>query len=366
MIIGVDGNEANVEKLVGVSVYTLKLLEYFKKNADSHLRFKIFLKYPPLNHLPKENDFFRYKVVKGPLWSQVTLPLHFFKEIIKKEKLNVFFSPAHYAPRFLPFKSVVTVHDLSYFYFPEEFLKKDLYQLKNWTAYSVKRAQKVIAVSKTTKKDLIKFYKLPEEKIKVIYNGWEKKSVKPKKPNFNLRPKKFILFVSTIQPRKNIVRLATAFDKFKKETQADLKLVIAGKKGWLYQKIFYDVEKFQAKNEIIFTDYLSENELAWLYKNALFFVHPSLYEGFGLPVLEAFSRSLPVACSFTGALPEVAGEAGVYFDPLNVDDIKDKIEKLWKDKALREKLKKQGKQRLKEFSWEKCGKETLEVITGVI
>ena len=362
MIIGIDGNEANVKNLVGVSVYTLRLLEYFRKKANKDLKFKIFLKHPPLKHLPKENNFFKYKVVKGPLWSQITLPLYFLKELFNKEKINVFFSPAHYAPRFLPFKSVVTIHDLAYFYFPDEFLKKDLYQLKNWTTYSVKRAQKVIAVSKTAKKDLIRFYNLPEEKIKVVYNGWERKRVKPKKPNFNLKSKDFILFVSTIQPRKNIVRLTQAFDKFKKETSSALKLVVSGKKGWLWKKIFDEIEKLESKNEIVFTGYASEKELAWLYENALFFVHPGIYEGFGMPVLEAFSYNLPVACSFTGALPEVAGEAALYFDPKNVEEIKDKIKKLAEDKKLRKELAKKGKEQLKKFSWEKCGKETLEVL----
>ncbi len=365
MIIGVDANEANVKNLVGVSVYTLKLLEFFKKSANERLKFLIYLKKPPLKHLPKENKFFKYKVVKGPLWSQITLPLYFAKEVFQKEKPQVFFSPAHYAPRFCPYKTVVAIHDLSYFHFPNEFLKKDLYKLKNWTKYSVEKAVKIIAVSKTTKKDLIKFYNLPEEKVIVIYNGWERKKIKPKKPSFKLKPKTFALFVSTIQPRKNIVRLATAFDKFKKETNSDLKLVIAGKKGWLWKQIFYEIENLENKKDIVFTGYVNESELAWLYKNALFFLHPSLYEGFGLPVLEAFSWNLPVACSFAGSLPEVANEASLYFDPLNIEDIADKIKKLWEDKALREKLKKQGKERLKNFSWEKCGKETLEVITNV-
>lgn len=366
MIIAIDGNEANVEQLVGVSVYTLKLLENFKEKANSNLKFLIFLKYPPLNHMPQESKFFKYKVIKGPLWSQITLPFYLLTQIFKKEKIDVFFSPAHYSPRFLPFKSVVTIHDLSYFYFPEEFLKKDLYKLKNWTSYSVKRARKVIAVSKTTKKDLIKFYNLPSEKITVIYNGWEKKKVKPKRPDIkNLKEKNFILFVSTIQPRKNIVRLAKAFDKFKKETNSNLKLVIAGKKGWLWKKIFDEIEKLETKNEIIFTEYLSEENLAWLYKNALFFVHPSLYEGFGLPILEAFSYNLPVACSFTGALPEIAGDSALYFDPENIDEIKEKIKKLADDKELRKNLAKKGKERLKNFSWRKCAEETLEVLTSL-
>ncbi len=365
MHIAVDGNEANVENLVGVSVYTLKLLQQFQKKADKNLRFTVFLREKPKPHLPEPTEFFRYKFVWGPfLWSRIFLPFALLKAKLAGG-FDVFFAPAHYSPKFIFTKLVVAIHDLSHFHFPKEFLKKDLYKLKNWTKESVEKAEKIIAVSKTTKKDLIKFYNLPDEKIKVIYNGWEKTQVKPKKTKINLKPKKYCLFVSTIQPRKNIARLAQAFDKFKKQTRSDLRLVIAGKKGWLWKDIFRQIEKLENKDQIIFTGYVDDAELAWLYKNALFFIHPSLYEGFGLPVLEAFSWGLPTACSFTGSLPEIAGEASIYFNPLDIDDMADKIRKLWEDGNLRERLSRQGKQRLKDFSWKKCGQETLEVIRSI-
>src|SRR3989344_7936592 len=175
MIIGIDGNEANVSEKVGVSIYTLKLLEYFEKKATINQQFVVFLKNKPNIDLPPENEFYKYAVIRGNLlWSQTFLPLELYKRKALGQKIQVFFSPAHYIPRFCPIPTVVTIHDLSYFYYPDEFLKKDLYQLKNWTKYSVEKARKIIAVSNTTKKDLIKFYNLPEEKIEVIYNGYEK------------------------------------------------------------------------------------------------------------------------------------------------------------------------------------------------
>jgi hypothetical protein len=143
MIIGVDGNEANVEKRVGVSVYTLNLLQYFKKQSNEYLRFVIYFKNPPLSDLPNQNDYFQYKVIKGRMfWSQIFLPF----ELYKNKQVDVFFSPAHYIPRFCPVPTVVTIHDLAYLYFENDFLKKDLYQLKNWTKYSVNKAKKIIAV----------------------------------------------------------------------------------------------------------------------------------------------------------------------------------------------------------------------------
>ena len=154
MIIGVDGNEANVEKRVGVSVYTLNLLKYFKKQSNKDLKFKIYLKNSPLSDLPNQDNFFQYKVVPGKiLWSQIYLPL----QLYQKKDIDVFFSPAHYIPRFCPVPTVVTIHDLAYFYFEKDFLKKDLYQLKSWTKYSVNKASKIIAVSKTTKKILLNY-----------------------------------------------------------------------------------------------------------------------------------------------------------------------------------------------------------------
>ncbi len=176
MKIAIDGNEANVKERVGVSVYTFQLLLYFKKISSKDTEFIIFLKNKPLKSLPLENEYFKYEVVPGSiLWSQTSLPFRLYQSKFLKQKIDVFFSPAHYSPRLSPFNTIVTIHDLSYYYYPNEFLKKDLYKLKNWTKYSVNNAKNIIAVSKTTKKDIIKFYNIQENKISVIYNGYEKK-----------------------------------------------------------------------------------------------------------------------------------------------------------------------------------------------
>ncbi|GIW64802.1 MAG: glycosyl transferase family 1 [Patescibacteria group bacterium] len=362
MIIGIDGNEANVEKKVGVSTYTLNLLYYFKKKADKNTRFFVYLK-KPANNLPEPSKYFQYKIVKGSfLWSQIFLPLY----LRKHKEIDVLFSPAHYIPRFLNIPSVVTIHDLSYLYYPQDFLKKDLYQLKNWTEYSLKKAKKIIAVSKTTKKDIIKNYSIPEEKITVIYNGFEKnikyqiKDVKNKKIK-----NPYILYVGTLQPRKNIETLIKAFEKFK-HFYPEFKLTIAGKKGWLYEKIFELVKDLGLENDIYFTDYVTDIQLIFLYKNAFCFVLPSFYEGFGIPILEAMSYSCPVIASFASSLPEVGGDACLYFDPENVFDLVEKLKLLKEDKKLAKDLIKKGYQRIKQFSWKKCADETLEVIKGSI
>ncbi len=360
---GIDGNEANVEKKVGVSFYTLNLLRWFKKKANKNLRFLIYLKNKPNNDLPEENNYFKYKIIAGKfLWSQTYLPLNLFLE----KKINIFFSPAHYLPKFCPVKTVVTIHDLSFLYFPKEFLLKDLIQLKLWTKYSIKKANKIIAVSKTTKKDIIKNYNIPEEKIEVIYNGYEKISnTKSEKFTIKIQNKPYILYVGTIQPRKNINVLIEAFSKFKL-LYPEYQLIIAGKKGWLYKDIFKKVIDFGLEDCVFFTDYISENQLIFLYKNASCLVMPSLYEGFGMPLLEAMNFDCPVISSYSSSLPEIAGDAALYFDPNNYLDLVEKLKLLKENSDLKKDLIKKGKERIKQFSWKKTAEQTLDLIFNTL
>jgi glycosyltransferase involved in cell wall biosynthesis len=358
MVIGVDGNEANVQNKVGVSVYTLNLLNYFKKNSDRFTRFKIFLKEKPLPQLPSSSKYFSYEVVSGKFfWTQIFLPLRLFKK-----EIDVFFSPAHYGPRLCPIPLVVTIHDLSYIYYPDEFLKKDLYKLRNWTKYTVLKAKKIIAVSQSTKNDLIKIYKISPQKIKVIYNGFNQyKGIKASALKEKKLQKPYILYIGTLQPRKNLVNLIQAFYKFN-QIYPQFELIIAGKKGWLYQKIFEEVENLGIENKVFFTDYVTDHQLVYLYQNAFCLVMPSFYEGFGLPILEAMNFRCPVIASFSSSLPEVGGEACLYFNPQDVNDLTEKLMKLKNDILLRKKLIKKGKERIKLFSWDKCGQETLQIL----
>jgi len=362
MIIGIDGNEANVEHRVGVSVYTLNLLKYFQSHASKDTQFIVYLRNKPLVELPQTTKFFTYKIVWGPiLWSQLFLPLRLWIYKLSGNILHVFFSPAHYIPRFCPFKTVVTIHDLSYLYFPNEFLKKDLYQLKNWTEYALKNAAKIIAVSKTTKKDIVHEYSVPDEKISVIYNGYG--TIKSHPTPYPLSPKKnpYFLYIGTIQPRKNLKFLITAFSKFH-AANPSYKLIIAGKKGWLYEDIFKQVEWMGMKDYVLFPGFVSDEEKDSLYKKAAAFVLPSLYEGFGIPLLEAMAHGCPVISSFSSSLPEVGGEACLYFDPKNSDDLVEKMNSIVFDKELAKKLVNAGKKRVEDFSWLKTGENTLNLL----
>jgi glycosyltransferase involved in cell wall biosynthesis len=360
MIIGVDGNEANVKKRVGVSVYTLNLLRYFQAHATKDMQFIVYLRSVPQTDLPKSTEYFTYKVVWGTfLWSQLFLPLHLWFYKLSGKVIDIIFSPAHYIPRFCPFKTAVTIHDLSYLYFPDEFLKKDLYQLKNWTEYALRKSAKIIAVSKTTKKDIMHEYAIPENKIEVVYNGYE--NVSSKSTALNPMPFPYFLYVGTIQPRKNLSLLIEAFSQFH-SSHPTYKLIIAGKKGWLYESIFSQVKKLNLTDNVQFPGYVSNDEKINLYKHAVAFILPSLYEGFGIPLLEAMANGCPVLSSFSSSLPEIGGEACLYFDPKNSADLVEKMEYIIANRDHIKNLISAGKKRVEHFSWEETGENTFRIL----
>ena len=368
MLIGVDGNEANVLNRVGTGQYTYYLLKHWQKISSSKNSFRIYLSSPPGSWLPKENSYFSYSVFgPGKFWTQSALPIKLFFE---KNKPDVFFSPAHYSPRFSPIKTVVAIHDLAYLIHPKEFKKKDQQQLTSWTKYSVKQAQKIIAVSQNTKDDLVKFYQLPEGKITVIYNGFDQhrfhtnlaKSTSQKiKDKYQIKGD-YLVYLGTLQPRKNLESLIKALPEIINK-HPKIKLVVIGKKGWLYSTIFSLVESLNLTKAVVFTDFAPDDEVPFLIASAKVFVLPSLYEGFGITVLEAMACGVPVVVSKVSSLPEVVDEAGLYIDnPKNYAQIAQQINRILADEKLAEELTKKGLAQTKKFSWEKCAKETLETI----
>ncbi|OGH14357.1 MAG: hypothetical protein A2687_01885 [Candidatus Levybacteria bacterium RIFCSPHIGHO2_01_FULL_38_26] len=414
MVIGIDGNEANVDKRVGISEYSFELLRHFYenqksilrqrsgqeiKNQNHNLKFKIYLKNKPYSDFPKEEVWWQYSIF-GPtkLWTQFALPLNLYLE---RPRPDVFFSPTHYAPRFSPVPTVISIMDLSYIHFPQLFKKSDLYQLKNWTSYSLHNAKKVLTISKASRNDIIKEYKVAEDKVVVTYPGIKSEIRNPRfaarraKFETNTKYKKqmkktlkdkygingeYILFVGTLQPRKNIERLIEAFSLLchpkrsegsrdsspaNRRAQNDIQLVIVGKKGWLYEDILKAPKKFEIKDKVKFLDFVSDEDLPGFYENAICFVLPSLYEGFGLPVLEAMKYGCPVITSSVSSLPEAGGDAALYINPLDVEDIAKNLELIINNSELRKKLIEKGYEQVKKFSWEKTARETLDVLTQV-
>jgi glycosyltransferase involved in cell wall biosynthesis len=284
--------------------------------------------------------------------------------VLKNSGLNLL----HYGPRFSRTPYVVTIHDLSYIHFPELFNKDDLYQLKNWSKYSIQKSTHIIAVSKSTKEDVAKHYEIKPEKITVVYEGYDKSRFKPQPQSKvkNVKNKykikgKYIIFIGTLQPRKNIEKLIEALSILKNQ---DLKLVIVGKKGWLYDKILEKSKELNIQSKVIFTGFVPDEKIPDLLGGAEVYVLPSLWEGFGIPVLEAQACNVPVVVSNTSSLPEVVGESGILIDPQNTKAIASGIERAL-DPKTRNTLIKKGSENIKRFSWEKCAKESLIVLEKV-
>ncbi|MEI6690175.1 MAG: glycosyltransferase family 1 protein [bacterium] len=361
--IALDGNEANVVERVGTGQYAFNILTRWAGNTTYD--FHIYLRTQPVADMPKAGKNWHYHVV-GPnkAWTRLALPL----ALAQSHQHDVFWNPAHYLPPFTFGKSVVTIHDLAYEYFPELFLPKDLYQLTHWTKASVKHATHVIAVSSATKRDLVKLYRVPAGKISVIYNGYDQDIFNTK---FKLDPKKlqdhslssgaFILFVGTIQPRKNLINLIHAFGIMKDHGYKG-KLVIAGKVGWLADDTLAAVAHSSVKDDIVLTGYISDETRQLFNRYASVVVLPSLYEGFGMPLIEAMASGTPVAGSNNSSIPEVVGKGGELFDPSSPDSIAAAIFKVINSRTS---YSKQALAQAAKFSWDKCADETLKALVEV-
>lgn len=372
--IAIDGNEANVTNRVGSNMYAFKLLEAIEKitQHDSAWQCTVFLTAKPLNDMPKERIGWQYQQISPSKFAtQLALPLALFKQ---KSAFDLFFTPGHYAPRFCPLPYISSVMDLAYLHYPEQFQKKDLIQLRRWTRYSVKRAKQVIAISQFTKKEVHKHYKIPEKKISVVYPalGIENEHLKisPSSVKQSLKELKihapYILYVGTIQPRKNLVRTIQAFEevcsgwqtrsKGKKGESHLPQLVIAGKVGWLSGEVQRAYERSEFKNQMIMTGYVTDAQKAALYKGAQASVLLGLYEGFGMPSLESLAYGTVPIVSNSSSLPEVVGKEGITVNPENVSAIAKEMKKvlLTNRKVVHSK-------QVKKFTWEKSGAELLKL-----
>lgn len=377
MLVGIDGNEANVKARVGSNQYAFELLRAIYKLKTNH-SFIIYLQDQPLPDMPKKKKGWSYKVF-GPkrFWTRWRLPLelHF-----GKPRPDVFFTPGHYAPAFCPVPFVCSIMDLGFIKFPEQFTRKDLLQLACWTRRSVEKASHVLAISQATKNDIIKAYGVPSKKITVTYPGYDREKFNDRvKEQESERVKDkyrisgdYILFLGSLRPSKNIEGLLGAFKLVVSEQwsvvgkkklitnhQSPITLVVAGKKGWMYQSIFEAVKELELEQKVIFTDFVPDEEIPPLMAGAKVFVMPSFWEGFGIPVVEAMACGVPVVVSDAGSLPGVAGDAGVIVDPYSEEDIARGV-RLALEKGR--KLAQKGLEQAKKFSWEKAAQKTIEVL----
>jgi glycosyltransferase involved in cell wall biosynthesis len=345
--------------------------------------FVIFLRKENWHEYQPTNSNFK-KVLADYQWyglkEQILMPLK-----IWQAKLDLIHFPHFNVPIFCFSPLVITIHDLILKKFPTRrasTLGPIRYWLKN-LAYclviysAVKRARKIIAVSNYTKEDILKYFKIKPEKVKVVYEGAPEKKIKNQKhiskikntyqkskilKKYNIT-KQYLLYVGNAYPHKNLERLILAFKKLNKDYQGDLQLVLVGELDYFYQRL---QKQFSGLKEVIFTDFVSDQELTALYQNASLYVFPSLCEGFGLPPLEAMAYQLPVIASETSCLPEVLGPAAIYFNPEDIEDMAKKIKQVLEDRALQEKLISEGKKRIEKYSWTKMAQEILEVYRWIL
>lgn len=372
MRIGINGYEAVVPRFgfdkntglpnrVGSAEVCFELLVELEK-LDKKNEYTIYLPVEPTKDMPQERENWRYSVIPARrFWTLLKLP-----KTVRRDRPDVFFSPTHYAPPFIRCPEIISILDVSYKHFPEMFKKKDLYKLSLWGKYSVKKARKIITISQNSKDDIIKEYRVRAQKVEVIHLGIKDfKESKMKKEEalgvYGINSA-YVLFVGTLQPRKNVKRLIQSISLLKNKK---VKLVIIGKKGWMYEQIMSTPEKFGIEGRVVFLHDVTDDVLPVFYKNAECFVLPSLYEGFGLPVLEAMHYSCPVITSNISSLPEAGGDAALYVNPEDVLDIAAKIDEVLESEKLRDRMIKLGHEQIKKFSWEKAAKETLKVLEEV-
>lgn len=368
MIIGIDGNEANIKEAVGSNIYALKLLQHLNKLNKNNF-FTVYLKTSPNSNLPQGSQNWSYKILKpGKLWTRWRLPLDLY---LHKPRSNVFFTPGHYAPKFCPSPLAISIMDLSFLHFPEMFRKKDLYTLLNWTKDSIERANHIFTISQFSKNDIIKNYSIPEEKITVTYPGFENKlyfknitqeEIDKVKEKYQIK-NDYILHIGTLQPRKNLRKLIQAFADL--DTK-NLSLVISGKKGWFYKEILEESKKLKISSKVIFTGFVSQEEKIKLLKGANFMALISLYEGFGIPVVEAMAVGCPVVVSNTSSLPEIAGDHNIQVNPTSVKSITRGLHQaLQLNEDQRKEIIVKNDKLLTKYSWQKTATKTLEVLYDI-
>ena len=387
MRIQFDGVPICNEKLTGIGTYEKELCtRIVERHPNDEFEYTFF----SLNgrkakkKIMKQYESKNAKITGFPLLSaglykliQGVFPLPYSILFGKKNDVTHFFN--FLIPPGAKGKKVVTVHDFGFIRYPETVTRRTRIMLKSRLKRSIKRSDKIIVISEFTAKEFTELYGVPKEKMSVIYCGVDTEKfhkiecedecaeiLKAK----GLKDKGYFLYLGTIEPRKNIYALVGAYAKMVKRLESEGKeaypLVLAGKLGWYYDKILERIKAEGIEDRIILPGYLSEYEKVCLYSRARAFVFPSLYEGFGIPILEAMACGAPVLTANAASLPEVAGDAALLCDPKSEDDIAECMYALATDDSLCEKLEAAGYMRAKLFTWEKEADKLYDIYTSLL
>jgi glycosyltransferase involved in cell wall biosynthesis len=368
MLIGIDASRAVTTQRTGTENYALHLIRELLLLGNGH-RFRLYFRQaPPVGLFAADHE---ERVIPFPrVWTHVALS----REMLARPP-ELLFVPSHVLPLAHPRRSVVTVHDLGYHYHPEAHTTWQNLYLRWSTRHNARNASRILADSEATRQDLMHYYRTPPAKISVVYPGLDEKLVPVSDPALMARVRArygledpYLLYVGTLQPRKNLGRLVQAYGHLRSLLAGQApprpapRLVLAGKKGWLYEEIIGQTQALGLEGEVLLPGYVPEADLPALLSGALAFVFPSLYEGFGLPVLEAMACGAPVICSDTSSLPEVAGDAALLVNPREPEALAQAMLRLVLDGELRGELVARGLRQARHFSWRRCARETLAVL----
>jgi glycosyltransferase involved in cell wall biosynthesis len=361
MLIGIDASRATVARRTGTEAYSLHLIRALVSLPSEHSYRLYFNGPPPAGLLPAASHVEQCVIPSRRLWTHWRLAAQLFRQ-----RPDLLFVPAHVLPLIFPGPSAVTVHDVGYRLFPRTHPVFDRLYLDWTTRVNTIRAAVLVTDSEATRRDLLTHYRADPRKIVVAYPGYDE-SLRPVHDAGALAAVQdrygitgdYLLYIGTIQPRKNLVRLIDAFTSLP-ATDAPLQLVLAGSSGWLARPIRERAR--QAGVAVRMPGFVPDEDKAALYSGAAAFLFPSLYEGFGFPILEAMACGTPVVCSNTSSLPEVAGDAALLVDPLDTVAMASAIQRIVSDRSLRDDLAQRGFDNLQRFSWQGCARQVLTAI----
>lgn len=378
MKIGIDIRTLMDARYSGVPEYTFNLIKEILR-LDNYNEYRLF--YNSFGDCPNMPEFAgeKVKLIKynypNKIFNYLLCKIFNYPKIDKTLEADVFFMPhINFIGLSGRAKSVITIHDLSFLRYPEFFsARKNFWHKMVNVKNLLKKFDMVVAVSENTKRDIMELCGVNKDKIKVIYagvggefkNNIDREKLLEAKNKYKL-PDKFILYLGTVEPRKNVEGIIRAYNQLRiiNYELHDVKLVIAGGKGWKSENVYREWEKSEFKNDIIFLGYVDGEDKIYLYNLASVFIYPSFYEGFGFPPLEAMASGVPVIASYAASLPEVTGGAALMVDPYNINEIARAMREILTDENLRNNLISRGLERAKKFNWENTAREYLKIFSS--
>jgi glycosyltransferase involved in cell wall biosynthesis len=351
--IAIDASRTTVARVTGTERYALDLIRAMIQHNVQHRLTLYFRDQPSADLFPKSNLVDMRVIPFKRAWTHLR-----FAAELWRARPDVTFVPAHTLPIYFPGRAAVTVHDLGYKLVPQAHPARTRWYLDWTTRYSARRADVILADSQATADDLTRFYKTSPVKIHVVYPGVDAPPLRESDihAKYNLPPRYF-LFIGTLQPRKNIARIVQAYARYCTQVENPAALVLAGGKGWLYDDVW-----IKGVDGVHLTGYVDDADKGALYAKSVALVFPTLYEGFGFPVVESMYVGTPVIASNTSSLPELVGDAGILVDPLDINAIAVAMNKLDSDSALCDDLRARGYQQAQRFTWENAARHTLAAL----